>query len=217
MLSLHPALTIRIAWFENLDVVSVGAAPGSVAEEGSQPLVYTFSRVGGTLEPVTIAFEIAGAVRLGQDYTASGAASFNGTTGTVVIPAGATSAQVNVHPIDDLLAELDEHLRLTIVAGPGYVVGDSASATGIITSAEDGGDFGDAPSGYPTLLAKTGHAIVGGCDWPRAGGDTGHRDGWKSVLIGKRRRHIAVDRLPMTKMASYLARFRSGNWVLWLR
>jgi hypothetical protein len=64
--------------------------------------------------------------------------------------------QLIVTPIDDSLIELDETIELGLQAGQNYFVSGPSAAGGTITSAEFGGDFGDAPAPYPTTLAERG-------------------------------------------------------------
>src|SRR5262249_6401748 len=77
--------------------------------------------------------------------------------GTVTIPAGQTSADVVITPIDDLLTEGDESVVLTLSANPGYDIGTPGSATLLLrdnekvtvsvtapdpSASEPGSDFG---------------------------------------------------------------------------
>ena len=61
---------------------------------------------GTTSTPTVIAYQIAGSATAGSDYTA--------LSGTVTIPAGATSATIDVPVIDDQLVEGPENVRVTL-------------------------------------------------------------------------------------------------------
>jgi protocadherin Fat 4 len=114
--------------------VTVAVSPSSVAEDGTVDLDYTFTRTGGTANPLTVTFTTGGAADDASDYVVGGAgvtyvASTN--TGTVTIPAGSSSAVVKVDPTVDTAVENDEDVVLTVAPGASYVAGaqDSASAT----------------------------------------------------------------------------------------
>src|SRR4029079_5197217 len=85
-----------------------------------------------------------------------GALSFNGTSGSIVMPGGVSSVQVLLTPIDDATVELSEYVSLRLAAGEHYTIGSPAAAVGTITSAEFGGDFGDPPVPYPVTVAENG-------------------------------------------------------------
>jgi outer membrane biosynthesis protein TonB len=121
--------------------VSVTVAPSIVGENGSATLNYTFSRSVVTSQPLTVNFGVGGTAVFsgGIDYTVSGAASFSNTAGTVTFAPGASTAVVVVNPLSDAVAEGNETVILTVVAGGGYNSGSPASATGTIIN-------GDAPS-----------------------------------------------------------------------
>lgn len=115
--------------------VSATVAPGSATEDGATNLVYTFTRTGFNLVPVTVNFSVAGtAVFSEPDYSQTGAATFTDTSGTVVLGVGATTATVTIDPSADTTVEPDETVILTVTAGVGYNVGSPDSATGTITN-----------------------------------------------------------------------------------
>jgi hypothetical protein len=113
--------------------VSVTVAPSSVTEDGPTNLVYTFTRTGFTLLPVTVNFSVGGTAVFSQpDYTQTGAATYSDTSGTVVFGAGSSTAIVTVDPTADSTPEPDETVTLTVTSGTGYSVGSPSSATGTI-------------------------------------------------------------------------------------
>jgi hypothetical protein len=115
--------------------VSVTVAPSSVTEDGPTNLVYTFTRTGFNLLPVTVNFSVGGtAVFTQPDYAQTGAATYSDTSGTVVFGAGASTATVNIDPVSDTTVESNETVILTVEPGTGYNVGSPNSATGTITN-----------------------------------------------------------------------------------
>ncbi len=114
--------------------VSVAVSPGSVNEDGATNLVYTFTRSGVTSGALTVNFDVSGTAAFNTDYTQSGAASFNATSGTVTIADGASTATVTVDPTDDTTVEPDETIILTVTDAAAYDVGTPAAATGTITN-----------------------------------------------------------------------------------
>jgi uncharacterized delta-60 repeat protein len=117
--------------------VTVTVSPSAVAEDGSTNLVYTFTRSVADSSPLTVSFSVGGTATFGDDYTQTGAASFDATSGTVVIAAGQTTATVTVDPTADPTVEPDETVILTVTAGAGYTVGTPAGSTGTIQN-DDG-------------------------------------------------------------------------------
>jgi hypothetical protein len=114
--------------------VSVVVAPSSVIEDGATNLVYTFTRTGFTSGALTVNFSVGGTATFNTDYTQSGAASFNSTTGTVTFGAGNSTAAVTVDPAADATVEADEAVIMTVTSGTGYDVGNPSAATGTIVT-----------------------------------------------------------------------------------
>lgn len=138
-----------------LPTVSLIAAPGAVLEDGSQKLVYTFTRTGPTTSALTIQF---GAARDGgtapsvntttgdvenfvTGFTTSfqsngaqttGNLSFTTGSGSVVIAAGASSATFTLDPRPDATIENDEAVRLTLSQSAGYNVGTQGAVAATI-------------------------------------------------------------------------------------
>ncbi|TWT55072.1 Calx-beta domain protein [Rubripirellula amarantea] len=129
-----------------LPTVSVTVAPASVDEDGTDNLVYTFTRAGGSdnSQPLVV------------NYTTSGTASaadFTGTAANVTIPAGATTTTVTVDPTADTDVEPDETVILTITAdAANYSIG-TASATGTIAN-------DDTAAVLPTVSVSVAPASV---------------------------------------------------------
>lgn len=101
---------------------SLSIANASVTEGGTLSFVLTLSSVSAV--PVTVNYSTAdGTAVVGSDYT--------GTTGTVTIPAGATSAVVTVATTQDSTFEPDESLTLNLSGATNAFLANS-SATGVI-------------------------------------------------------------------------------------
>jgi len=82
-----------------------------------------------------------GTAVVGQDYTAA--------SGTVTIPAGNTSATIDISITGDTTYEADETFTVTLSSPSGLSLGSSSSATGTITN-DDNAD----PKGYYTGTAN---------------------------------------------------------------
>jgi hypothetical protein len=137
--------------------VTVTVAPSAVDEDGANNLVYTFSREGSTAASLTVNFSVGGTATFNTDYTQTGAATFNATSGTVTIPAGSSTATVTLDPTTDTTVEPNETAILTVVSGTSYDVGIPAAATGTITNDDTDVTVAVAPSsveedGAPNLV-----------------------------------------------------------------
>ena len=132
--------------------VSVAVSPSSVIEDGTPNLVYTFTRTGFTSGALTVNFSVGGTATFNTDYTQSGAASFNSTTGTVTFGAGNSTAAVTVDPAADATVEADETVILTVTSGTGYSVGNPSAATGIIVSDDAPVIFAEEGTNYAAAI-----------------------------------------------------------------
>ncbi len=125
-------LIVRVAAAE--PTVTVAVSPGSVLEDGTANLVYTFTRSGDNTAALTANFSVGGTATLTTDYAATGADSFTASTGTVTFAAGSSTGTVTVDPVADTAVEPDETVLLTVTAGTGYTIGTADLATGTITN-----------------------------------------------------------------------------------
>ncbi|MCA1627369.1 MAG: hypothetical protein LC742_05345 [Acidobacteria bacterium] len=137
--------------------VTVAVSPSSVLEDGSDNLVYTFTREGSTAAGLTVNFSVGGTATFNTDYTQTGAATFNASSGTVTFAAGSSTATVTLDPTADTPVESDETAILTVVSGTSYDVGTPAAATGTITNDDTDVTVAVAPSsveedGVPNLV-----------------------------------------------------------------
>ena len=137
--------------------VTVAVAPASVSEDGSDNLVYTFTREGLTTSPLTVNFSVGGTAVFDTDYTQTGAATFTVSSGTVTIPAGSSTATVTLDPTTDITVEPNETVILTVISGASYDIGTPASASGTITNDDTDVTLAVSPSsveedGVPNLV-----------------------------------------------------------------
>jgi len=122
--------------------VTVAVDPTTVGEDSGLALVYTFTADAAPASDVTVSFNVAGSATFTDDYVVTGAASFDATSGTVVIMAGMMSAEVRVTPVDDLITEgtvlqPNETVVLTLVdSSAAYNLDPPTEATGNITDDE---------------------------------------------------------------------------------
>jgi hypothetical protein len=153
-------ITLSTVPFANI-IISTGIAnpfatvtvsPSSVLENSGTPMVYTFALSSAATSAITVNFTVSGTATFTTDYTASGASSFTASTGSVVIPNGASSATVNITPVGDTTLEVQESIVLAITSGTGYDGGSPNAATGNINN--------DDTSSSQPLIALTGIAHI---------------------------------------------------------
>jgi type II secretory pathway pseudopilin PulG len=108
-------------------VVSINATTPSASEAGQKGL-FTVSRTGETTRDLKVKLNITGTATNGDDYTT--------IPDEIDIPAGSTTAVIEVSPLQDSIAEGTETVIVTIRAQPGlYKVGASYYATVTIQDA----------------------------------------------------------------------------------
>lgn len=108
---------------DDLPVVSITATDDSAAEAGLDAGQFTISRTGPTTAPLTVTLARSGSATSGTDYAAIA------TPLSVVIPASASQATVNVTPVNDTSNEGTETVILTISATANYTIGAAGAAT----------------------------------------------------------------------------------------
>jgi hypothetical protein len=91
------------------------------AAEPSDTGTFTVSRTGSTSAALDVSYAVSGTATAGTDYTT--------LSGTVTIASGQSSATITVSPIDDMTAEGDETVIVTLSADPDYTIGSPSSAT----------------------------------------------------------------------------------------
>jgi subtilisin family serine protease/subtilase family serine protease len=104
-------------------VVKIAATDNTATEAGPTSGTITFTRTGDTGQDLEVKYSIGGTATSGSDY--------DPIPDTVTIPAGQETATVLITAIDDLLAEVDETVWLTIEPDSAYIVSakDTASVT----------------------------------------------------------------------------------------
>jgi|GEM_PF-1156755 len=119
-------------------------AASSWAHEGGRTAAFRVTRHSGFL-PLTIPFTTGGTATPGTDYTLS-------TNGSVVLPAGVTSAMITVTALTDVELEDAETVTLTLQAGSGYTPGAASSAFVTIISQGLTGEYFNNSSGTYVAL-----------------------------------------------------------------
>jgi uncharacterized protein (DUF1800 family) len=99
-------------------MVSIAATDGSASEQGTDPGVFTLTR-SSSAGALTIPILFGGTASAGDLAT---------TPVSVTFPAGQSTAQLVVTPVDDALVESEESVVVTIAIGPGYSVGQASAA-----------------------------------------------------------------------------------------
>ncbi|MBD2135391.1 hypothetical protein H6F47_23955, partial [Sphaerospermopsis sp. FACHB-1094] len=128
----------------------------TVTEDGTQNLIYTFTRTGSTTNSLTVNYTIGGTATNGNDYSSIGT--------SVTFAAGSSTATVTVDPTADTTVESNETVALTLASGTGYTIGTTSAVTGTITN----DDPFTGTSNADTLIGTTGADTLIGL----AGNDT---------------------------------------------
>jgi hypothetical protein len=111
---------------DDLPTISIVASQAAAHEVGPTPGLFTVSRTNLTGTPLTVHYSVGGSGTVGSDYTT--------LSGSVVIPVGSATATITLTPINDILAEDDETVVLTLTPNAAYVLGAASSATVTISS-----------------------------------------------------------------------------------
>ncbi|WP_199306378.1 choice-of-anchor L domain-containing protein [Anabaena sp. FACHB-1391] len=107
--------------------ITLTVSPGSVNEDGTTNLIYTFTRTGVTTNPLTVNYSIGGTAN-GDDYTGA----TPGAGKTITFAAGANTATLTIDPTADTIVESNETVVVTLANGPGYTLGTTAPVVGTI-------------------------------------------------------------------------------------
>lgn len=105
----------------SLPTVQITATDARASEAGGNPGSFTFTRDGLATDSLTVGYTVTGTATGGSDYTA--------LSGTVTIPAGASSIPLSVTPLADNLHETSETVIVTLSSGSAYAVGSAATAS----------------------------------------------------------------------------------------
>jgi len=109
--------------------ITLAVAPAGVAEDGTNNLVYTFTRTGPTTSALTVNYGITGTADA-SDYTGA----TPGAGKTISFAAGSSTASLTIDPTADTIIEGDETVLLTLAAGTGYTIGTTIAVVGTITN-----------------------------------------------------------------------------------
>jgi hypothetical protein len=119
---------------DTLPTVTLEVSPTSIIEDGATNLVYTFTRTENTVNPLVINFNVSGSAIFNNDYTQSGATSFNTNSGSITFAAGSATAILTIDPTADSIFEQNETVSLTLTNSASYSVGTGGTITGTITN-----------------------------------------------------------------------------------
>ncbi|MCA9084354.1 MAG: hypothetical protein KDA81_09880, partial [Planctomycetaceae bacterium] len=155
---------------ESPESVGLSLSPSSINEQASESFTYTFTRTGPVSSPSTVSFTIGGTATFSTDYSQSGAATFDGSTGTIIIPAGSSSATLVLTPVEDSSAEGDETISIQMLNATGLVPQLQAPLAGTIqeniqelpqiytvTTVVDELDFGNAAVSLREAIASANY------------------------------------------------------------
>jgi alpha-tubulin suppressor-like RCC1 family protein len=121
----NPFTDDRLILDNTLPIITLAMAPtAGVTEDGTENLIYTFSRTGPTTSALTVNYTVSGTATNGIDYTGI---AVTPAIKTVSFAAGSTTATVTIDPTTDTTIEADETVALTLAAGSVYSI-DSTSA-----------------------------------------------------------------------------------------
>lgn len=118
------ANTFTVPYVPVPPTASISAATSSVSEDGAQSLTYTVTLSDPAAAPISVYFSLGGSATAGADYSASG--------NPLVIATGSTSGTLTLDPTADAGVEADETVTVDLIAGSGYSLGASTSASGTI-------------------------------------------------------------------------------------
>jgi len=93
-------------------MVHVAASAPGISEGGTSSFVIVAAPAPS--QPLSVSISISGKAQLGTDYTLDGPADH------IVIPAGQTTAILQVHALTDAVKERGETVKLSLNAGNGY-------------------------------------------------------------------------------------------------
>ncbi|MCO6045270.1 FG-GAP-like repeat-containing protein [Aeoliella sp. ICT_H6.2] len=200
--------TYAVGWYENRPHVSASPSQLQMAEDSETPSTFTLVRAGDVDENLSVQLEIAGTASLGEDYALAGLQSLVGQSATAVFPAGVTTIDVTLTPVNDSLNEVAETITMTVIDTEEYAATGDRKAALTLISDETTGDYGDAPIAGMTTQSEGGafHLAIG----PRLGSDrsaesdattadsadtdTGD-DGvtFEQLVVGQGQGHVTID------------------------
>jgi antitoxin (DNA-binding transcriptional repressor) of toxin-antitoxin stability system len=143
--------TATVTILDNEPVLSVTAPDALAAEQGADPAQFQIALNGPATVPLTVRYTMTGTATNGTDY--------NTLNGTLTIPAGATTATLDVAAKDDFLAEPDETVILTLATSTAYTlapgqgsatatIDDNEPSVGITATVPAASEQGPAPGTF---------------------------------------------------------------------
>ncbi|MEH2060379.1 MAG: Calx-beta domain-containing protein [Nostoc sp.] len=133
----------------------------TLAGQPTNPGQFTLTRTGSIASALTVNYTVAGTAINGTDY--------NKLTNSITFAAGASTAVININPIDDFLIENDETVILNLATSTNYNLGVATTATVMIadndkptiTISANDANAGETLAGQPTnpgqfTLTRTG-------------------------------------------------------------
>jgi len=164
-------LSLTASYFvfnQTLPTITLALSPSSVTEDGTNNLVYTFTRSGSTTSSITVNYSITGTADA-TDYIGA----TPGTGKTITFNPGSATATLTIDPTADTTVEPDETVILTLATGTGYTIGTTAGVTGTITNdditnpgftlvGEDDDDYLVGGNGNDTLQGLGGNDVLNG-------------------------------------------------------
>lgn len=140
--------------------ITVAASTATARKSGLEPGAFTVTRQGtDTSSALTLTVSLSGSATPGSDYTS--------ISSQVTIPAGQTSVNITVAPLDNNLGQGDKTVIMTVSSGGTYIVGSPSTATVTIL---------DEPTitvAATTPTAKKSGMVPGAFTVTRQGTDTG--------------------------------------------
>ncbi|HWN41273.1 MAG TPA: alpha/beta hydrolase fold domain-containing protein [Thermoanaerobaculia bacterium] len=118
-----PAVTVRV-------VAADASASEAASGAGTDTATFTVLRTGSTASPLTVRWAPGGTARIGTDYSLAAPWS-------VVLPAGAASANLTLTPVNDLLVEGDETAVVRLANDPAYRIDDTDDSATAVLSDDD--------------------------------------------------------------------------------
>lgn len=159
--------------------VSISTTDSSASEAGVNTGTFKVTRSGSTSSALTVSFTIGGSATNGTDY--------NTLAASVVIPAGAASANVVVTPKDDASFEGNETVLLTLKSSSSYVLGASSATVNIADN--DAPVSGDWPTSWTPGADNTRQrwesaaVVLDGKLWNFGGWFSASTDGTKNHAV----------------------------------
>ncbi|WP_293338152.1 CARDB domain-containing protein [Microcoleus sp. CAWBG58] len=112
--------------------VTITATDAAAAESGANPGIFRIARSGSTTLPLTVNYTTAS----GTGFASSNDFTPN-LTGSIIIPAGQSFADVTITPIDDRIVEGSEAVKLTLVGNAAYNLGAAGTQTATVAIADN--------------------------------------------------------------------------------